>query len=144
VIGCLARKTANQTITKATVSVLSWSSTVYDDGGCWKSEQPTRLTVPAGEAGLYILQWTTTILPSALSGEKEIWFRLNGNENLRLATQDYVGPADMQTLTAIARLEAGDYVECCAYLETPENGQFADDEYEVGDDLQRVKFERIR
>ncbi len=50
----------------------------------------------------------------------------------------------MQTITAIVRLSAGDYVECCAYLETAAAGEFADDEYEAGDDLQRVTFERIR
>ena len=143
-VGCQARKTVNQTITKEVVTVLSWSETTYDDGDCWQIGQPTRFTVPANQGGLYSIQWTTTILPSGLSGEKEIWFRLNGDEKLRIATQDFVGPADMQTLTATVRLNAGDYVECCAYLETTENGQFADDEYNTADDLQRIRFERIR
>ncbi len=92
VIGCLARKTAGQEIKKEIVTVLSWSGTVYDDGDCWVVGNPTRLTVPAGQGGLYAIQWTTTILPSSLSGEKEIWLRLNGNENLRIATQDFIGP----------------------------------------------------
>lgn len=143
-VGCLVRRATGQSITKETVTVLSWSSEVYDDGGCWSEAHPTRLTVPAGQGGLYAISWSTVVLPSAMSGEKEIWLRLNGDEALRLGTEDFTSTADMQTLTTLARLNAGDYVECCAYLETAENGEFGDDEYEVGDDLQRLRVERIR
>ena len=91
-----------------------------------------------------MLTWACTILPSSLSGEKEIWFRINGDEKKRVGAEDFNGPADMQTLTATVRLNAGDYIECCAYLETTANGEFADDEYDTADDLQRVTFERVR
>jgi hypothetical protein len=143
-IGCLVRRTSNQTINKETVTVLSWSAEVYDDGGCWSSANPTRLVVPAGHGGLWAISWSAIVLPSGMTGEKELWFRLNGDETKRLGTQDFTSTADMQLLTVVTRLEAGDYIECCGYLETSENGQFADDEYGVCDDLQRCRFERIR
>ena len=142
VVGCLAKRTTAQEVKKEAVTVVSWSSTEYDDGDCWKEANPTRLTAP--ETGLYVIQWSVDILPSSLSGEKEIWVRLNGSDNHRLGAQDYVGPADIQTLTVVARLTAGDYVECCIYLETSAGGETSKDEYGSGDDLNRVKFERVR
>jgi hypothetical protein len=144
VTGCLAKRTTVQEVKKEKITVVSWSSTEYDDGDCWKEANPTRLTVPEGAGGLYVIQWSVDILPSSLSGEKELWIRLNGDDNKRLGAQDYVGPADVQTITVIARLAASDYVECCIYLETASNGETSKDEYGSGDDLNRVKFELVR
>lgn len=141
-IGCLAKRTTAQEVPKEKVTVISWSSTEYDDGDCWKEANPTRLTAP--ETGLYVIQLSVDILPSSLAGEKELWIRLNDDDDKRLGAQDYVGPADVQTLTVLARLTAGDYVECCIYLETTTGGETSKDEYGSGDDLTRVKFELVR
>jgi hypothetical protein len=73
----------------------------------------------------------------------EIWIRLNGSDNHRFGAQDYVGPADIQTLTVVVMLTVGDYVECCIYLETSSGGETSKDKYRSGDDLNRVKFERV-
>jgi hypothetical protein len=47
-----------------------------------------------------------------------MWIEKNGSENNRVACQDFVGPADAQTLTAPVRLAAADYLRFDAYLET--------------------------
>jgi hypothetical protein len=141
-IGCIARRTTTQSITKATTVYASFSSTEYDDGNCWEAGQATRITAP--EDGLYIVSWAVNILPSGETGEKEMWIEKNGSANNRIACQDFVGPADAQTLTAPVRLKSGDYLRFAAYLETANNGEFTKDEYGTSDDLNRVAFERVR
>ncbi len=139
--GCIAKRTTTQSITKATVTYASFGSTEYDDGNCWEAGQPTRITAP--EEGLYIVTWTVNILPSSETGEKEMWIEKNGSENQRVVAQDFLGPADAQTLSGSVRLAANDYLRFGAYLETSKNGEFTKDEYGSGDDLNRVIFERI-
>jgi hypothetical protein len=141
-IGCIARRTTTQAITKATVTYASFSATEYDDGNCWEVGQPTRITAP--EDGLYIVTWAVNILPSGETGEKEIWIEKNGSANDRVVCQDFVGPADAQTLTGPVRLKEKDFLRFGAYLETPNNGEFTKDEYGTSDDLNRVVFERVR
>lgn len=141
-IGCIARRTTTQAITKSTVTYASFSATEYDDGNCWEAGQATRITAP--EDGLYVVTWTVNILPSGETGEKEIWIEKNGSANNRIVCQDFVGPADAQTLTAPVRLKEKDFLRFGAYLETPNNGEFTKDEYGASDDLNRVIFERVR
>lgn len=100
-VSCRARHTADQ----AGNSALVFSATDWDTHSFWAAGQPTRLTVPTGYGGVYLV--TGAVVRYA--GTNYAVIRVNGS-----AWHGTVGPLSVtgyQSATALISLSAGDYVE---------------------------------
>jgi hypothetical protein len=103
-------RVANQAITTATDTQISFDTETRDDGGYWASGSPTRLTVPAtgwyNLAGYIIWEANTT-------GIRYGWLRQNGTTAVAYVSN---GPHATnghcrQTLAVNLYLTAADYIE---------------------------------
>jgi hypothetical protein len=69
-------RSTNQTISTASETAITLDTVVYDTNGYFSAGSPTRLTVPAGQDGKYIVhgqvKWTVTgaVTPAAIIGGK--------------------------------------------------------------------------
>ena len=54
-VGCQVVRTTDQSILTATWTWISWQSENWDTHGFWNAGEPTRLTVPVGQAGYYLI-----------------------------------------------------------------------------------------
>ena len=109
--GAQAFKNATQSIPNATLTAISFSSANYDTNAYWAGGAPTRLTVPVTLAGQYIITANVSWFSNA-TGPRETQIRKNGANILG----DVIGPAEAggacaQSLSVIAVLAAGDYIE---------------------------------
>ena len=100
-----------QTITTATDTVLSFNIENFDIGGLHStSSNIGRITIPAGAAGLYLLE--ASLFWDALgTGLRAAWLRLNGTTTL--ARSNEIGGSYYQSnrLAAVYSLAVNDYVE---------------------------------
>jgi hypothetical protein len=114
---CLAYNTAVQSLNNATDTPLIFNAESYDVGTLHDvAVNSSRLTVPTGGDGLYLIKATYVI--AAASGDVRSFLRKNGTTELEGTAQRGILNAGFQTiwpmLTVVA-LAAGDYVEAIAY-----------------------------
>lgn len=106
---------SNQSISDTTITVLSFDTEIFDRGSCHAGGSPTRLTVPTGGAGIYIIYASTDYAPNS-TGLRLGRIRKNGATNISTAFQAaVVGDATICQCVAIASLADADYVESIAY-----------------------------
>jgi hypothetical protein len=83
-----------------------WDAAEWDTGGFWSAGNPSRLTVPAGGAGKYLVTWTAA--PTG-ANDYDTNLRLNGST---IVASAYGNGAYQQYSSArILDLADGDYVE---------------------------------
>lgn len=95
-------------------TAVSWSSAVKNYGAVWSAGSPTRLTVPAGGAGLWLLQGALFISPT--DSDKYSWFarKNGGGTDYILAPEINEDTTSLQVGAAFVRafdLAAADYIE---------------------------------
>ncbi len=117
-VGARVKRTTTQTITTATTTNIGftaedWDSDAFHDN----STNNSRLTVPTGKAGTYLI--TATVewdVGGGNTGFRQINVNLNGATNIAMVNQG--GTASEYTrqhISTIYRLIAGDYVELQGY-----------------------------
>jgi hypothetical protein len=114
-----AIRTAAQTLTTGQVANVTFESTTFDIGGMWNPSFPTRLTVPPGGEGLYLVVGLAPFAANA-AGQRQIQLLKNGNAinatvaNVPAAAAFTVAVEMTQLATAIA----GDYFELLVYQDS--------------------------
>jgi hypothetical protein len=114
-VGANATKTADQSLSNATITSISFDGTdIVDTNGFHDpSTNNTRMTIPTGYAGKYEvtaqLQWSQNT-----SGGREVYFRKNGSTDLQVIQAAASGSTNM-TISGIYTLAVADYIEVRGY-----------------------------
>jgi len=131
--GCYITGSGDINVNNTTQTVLSYDSETYDtDGFHDNSVNNSRITIPAGLGGYYIVNskfsWNTT----NTTGRRSVEIRKNGTTalgNVAYAATQYTGG----NLSFVVNLSAGDYIETRAWQDSggalnannhPDNGWF--------------------
>lgn len=135
-VGASVYRATDQTIFDRVHTAINLSTVITDDVGFWSSGSPSRLTVPAGQAGWYsIVAQCGTLDSTGRNWYTEIF--VNGTLRARAGGDSIVVQA-----AALVKLAVGDYVELYAYTE--QNVPYGFTETLVGGQtstfLQMVKF----
>lgn len=109
-------------------STSTWVSVTWDsedndtDGMHSTSSNTSRLTVPSGGAGYYLviatIEFDTTTLAAGQAGQYGVRIRYNGSTVFRTVFDDAEAPADADLVMQVAGIpgmNVGDYVECQVY-----------------------------
>jgi len=92
-------------------ATMTWDQVSWNPTGMYAGANPTRLTVPAGAAGKYLLACSVGFSVNA-TGYRAIVLLLNGTTALGRSTQQAAnGATHVGGMTMEAQLNAGDYVE---------------------------------
>jgi hypothetical protein len=100
-----------QTLVSGTDTAISFDTVLIDDASFWSAGTPTRLTVPAGRAGRYLVGGQLSYVNNA-SGTRSSRIVLNGAR--KLATNLTPGTSTSyvsHTPVGLADLVVGDYIE---------------------------------
>jgi hypothetical protein len=117
-VGVRLKHSANQTVTTSEL-VLTWDTELFDtDGFHSTSTNPTRITIPSGKGGKYLL--TTSVgYTDATSGESYYQYvLLNGDHSSagNIAINVQLGTVALQQcMSDVLILAAGDYIELTVY-----------------------------
>lgn len=123
-IGCYVRGSSNQTLTTDTETAITMDGTeVFDTDGFHDSgTNPSRMTVPAGMAGKYLI---TATVAYATSGTNlrfaGIWKNGSGTGVSIRYTAANAGYHSTAQITAILDLVAGDYIQITGFQNTGGN-----------------------
>lgn len=113
-VGCSLYKSSNQAAANGTSTAVTFEAELFDTNGFHdNSTNNTRITIPSGYAGKYIItgviQWA-----SSSSGNRVNDFKLNGSTFLGYSYMDANGYQSC-AVTMIQDLAVGDYVEMIGY-----------------------------
>lgn len=113
------KSTTTQTFTTATLTACTWQTEDWDTDGYWTSGASTRMTIPTGQGGKYLVMGGITV-DSATAFDQLASFGVNGTE--LVSTRNRIGSAFAHLRpTAILNLAAGDYVEMFYYQASGSN-----------------------
>jgi hypothetical protein len=116
--GCRVYRTTSQSLTNNTITVVSFDTEEFDTDAYHDSgTNPSRLTIPTGLGGKYLLSGGGDFQASGV-GIVALGFRINGDTADRLAwtAQPFTAGMDQGiSISEIVSLAAGDYVELTAY-----------------------------
>lgn len=112
---CRVYNSAAISLTHNTDAALTFNSERYDVGGCHSTASNTsRITIPAGEGGKYLLTGHVEFASNA-TGDRQLSFRLNGTTVLAAQRVGANGSSvTILSLSTVYALAAGDYVELWA------------------------------
>jgi hypothetical protein len=113
-VGAKVYKSANQSIPNATWTTLTFNSESFDtDGFHDTSSNTSRMTIPSGKGGKYLVQWQATWDPNA-TGSRNTKIILNGN-TVAYGTWSMAltgaGDSTIHANTAVLSLSVADYIE---------------------------------
>lgn len=110
--GVQTQANATTGVNSASPTTISFSGVVFDDAGFFNAGNPSRLTVPAGLAGLYMIN-ANFAWPVSATGSRTVTLRKNATSTLALSQEQNAGAADLvvENVTWIGRLAVGDFVE---------------------------------
>jgi hypothetical protein len=138
--GCAVKSTVAQSAANASDIAIKFNAEIYDNGDCWQSGNPERFTVPAGQGGIWL--FTASFRTTGAAANRYLDVRVNGSSNKRIGGNG--SNSITLEVTAIANLNAGDYIEVHFYQETGGTIELSKDEYESGPSIFRASFERLR
>jgi phage-related tail fiber protein len=116
-INASAYRATNQTLTHNTEAAISFSNTDFDSASMWAGGAPTRLTVPSGSAGGYLVRGTIK-LGAGFQGVAHLRIYKNGTLFSEETSQGVdTAVAEYHQVSAILSLAATDYVELKVLLE---------------------------
>lgn len=100
----------NASLANNVVTTMTWTLLSLDSGGYWSAATPTRLTVPAGRGGVYLVVANGTF---AAGAEADRLVRIVKNTATIVGEARLVeaGSTISVTATQLVQLAAGDYVE---------------------------------
>lgn len=108
------QRASNQTAATATATYVSFDTEVSNVWGVFSSGNPTRITIPTGQGGLWLFSirmWAN----DALTGQIQLGVRKNG-ATFMFTDDRYMSGATLQnTMTFPVVLAAGDYLEFYYY-----------------------------
>lgn len=109
--GAQAWRGSTQALGNGAFVAISFSAVNFDTDSFWAVGNPTRLTVPLGLGGQYVISGEIDWASSA-TGPRELTLRKNGTTTLA----NLIGPAEAggtcaQNIVTVAPLVAGDYIE---------------------------------
>lgn len=103
-----------KSIANNTETLIDFDNEIFDtDGFHSNSVDNTRLTVPSGKGGYYLIIATLPWASNA-NGERQIILNKNGSDNLLFITTPGA-QATTNPVSVIRNLSAGDYIELEAY-----------------------------
>jgi hypothetical protein len=115
-IGAQAYNSTTQSVNDSTETALTLDSEIFDtDGFHSTSSDTSRMTIPAGLGGKYLIIGNAYMAPDA-DGVRVLTFRKNGTTSLRHGSTIVPSSANSINVTAstVADLAAGEYVELIA------------------------------
>jgi hypothetical protein len=111
-VGCRLYKTTNQTMATGTWVTITYDSESFDTNSFHdNSTNTSRITIPSGKAGYYLINARVNIEANA-TGARLARFTVNGNElfaGIEVAGSSAAGCK--YTMSTIQNLSVGDYVE---------------------------------
>jgi hypothetical protein len=111
--GCEIRKTANQAATQAAYTTVTWNTETFDtDSFHDNSTNNSRITIPAGKGGYYLVYWN---IGFTVNGAVAISLDKNGIAYKRAAGYTTGGGLGYFANTEIMSLVATDYIEVAVY-----------------------------
>lgn len=96
---------------------ITWTTAREDTDAFFAGANPTRLTVPAGKAGRYLIGASVDYASTATAGDRDTRIILNGDATKILCRDRRAGSVTSSTGVMIGRewrLAAGDYIEVTA------------------------------
>jgi hypothetical protein len=115
--GALVYKSADFLLADTTPTAITFDTEVLDDGDFFTLAVPTRLTIPTGGGGIYVVTGGAT-WDQGLSGSAFLSIYVNGVEKVRELTSGMTNVASPYygngTVTAILKLNSGDYIQLYA------------------------------
>lgn len=117
-ISASVKASGTQSIASATNVAVSFNTEEWDTNAMWSNSDPTRIYVPAGYGGKYLVTGQVAFDNNS-TGHRSLKICVNGNTGTWLAktNETNLGTTDCQWLqvTKVFGLSAGDYVELIAY-----------------------------
>jgi hypothetical protein len=116
-VGCRAFRNSAQTINNASLTAIEYNAETYDtDNFHDTSTNPSRMTIPTGKGGYYVLHVMLTYSENS-GGFRDLRFYKNGSELQMLRT---AGQPNANALTGMfasyaGNFAAGDYLEVFGY-----------------------------
>jgi hypothetical protein len=115
-VGAEAYTTSNTSLSNGTYTAILWNSENYDtDGFHSTSTNTSRMTIPAGKAGKYIITASWASSSPSTSGQRLIQIRKNGTaiKQYNPAVSSYISI----TISAVVNAAVNDYFEIFAYAD---------------------------
>jgi hypothetical protein len=114
-VGAKVYKSASQSIPNATWTTLTFNSESFDtDGFHDTSSNTSRMTIPSGKGGKYLVQWQAVWDPNA-TGSRNTKITLNGGTDVAYGTWSMAltgaGSSTIHANTAVLSLSVADYIE---------------------------------
>ena len=116
-VGCGVKKTADQTLTTSTYTVLSWDSENFDTDTMHNNvTNNTRITIPSGKTGYYLLSGSISFGSNG-AGNRIVRAYKNGADFRWLAAMDAAatGNFTVVSFSQTISLTAADYLEIYAF-----------------------------
>jgi hypothetical protein len=119
-VGCVLTKSVSQSLTNGTQTAITWNTETEDTNGFHdNSTNTSRVTIPSGYAGRYLLSTTLNYDQSNGTGQRQAGFAKNGSVQQSTIIGAGSGGVPSATLTVdytlILNLTVGDYVEVYGY-----------------------------
>lgn len=116
-VGCSLSNTGNYTIATGAITALTFDSELFDtDAYHSTSSNTSRITIPSGKAGKYIISVVTYFDPNA-TGARAAYIRKNG-ANINFVQGGYTASGTLAaglTISLTADLAVGDYIEAAVF-----------------------------
>jgi hypothetical protein len=115
--GCGIYNTGSQSVNNTTDTTLSWNAQLWDtDNYHSTSTNPSRMTIPAGLGGKYLLTGTLAYGGSAV-GARFVSIRVNGASSFYISSSTNLGAVFNVSIpyAMTLALNAGDYLEISTY-----------------------------
>jgi hypothetical protein len=115
-VGCVLTKTANQSINNLSITGITWDSELKDTNGFHdNSTNNTRITIPSGKGGLYLITGQVSYAANA-TGYRVGTIKKNGSDyyvfwNARATDGEW----SVGSVSNIIELAANDYLEMFTY-----------------------------
>jgi hypothetical protein len=115
--GCHVHATAAEAVVQNTNVTLDFAVADFDTHGFWNSNAPTKLTVPAGQAGTYTVTASAHVPTAASTGTYDLYIRKNGTTSMSVQRIDASDSASgyMFLVSWTGVLAVADYVEIVGY-----------------------------
>ncbi len=112
-------RNATQSVNNGTFTTITWDTGDSNDHGIWNAGNPTRLTVPAGEGGLYF-GYAKISYAANSNGVRYIYLNKNGAGTNFLDNQNANGSGvpTYKSFSFLIPLLAGDYLTMQAYQDS--------------------------
>jgi hypothetical protein len=116
-VGCsLNNSSTNQSLSNATNTLINFGTEIFDTDAFHTGGSPTRVTIPAGKAGYYLVLGTVTYATNA-SGQRQCNILKNGGS--LFANTSYPSGGIVQVrASGIINLAVADYIELQGYQDS--------------------------